>query len=201
MGRNLCGTPGGVSLFPVIWSATPGSCPARLVLGTRRLSPLSTLLLLSVRKDSHDKWPAVKVKNWRSNLLLFFYWTEWIPCIGKAMSKCRILLVCVCVRGRDRGSRWKLRVRESRCRERERESLRTIGRRLTPVSALPFPQDTRSMLSPWPLRKPGCLQGSGWYSAARPPPSSMWASNSIGRTLVRPWSVLVLCDGSWACIL
>lgn len=47
-GRILCGMPGRVSRFPVIWSATLAWCPARHTLEIRLLSPLSTLLLLSV---------------------------------------------------------------------------------------------------------------------------------------------------------
>lgn len=89
-------------------------------------------------------------------------------------------------------------------RERVWSLRRTIGCRLTAVSSLPFPQDTRSITSPWPPTKWGCQWGSGLCSVALPTPSSTWALNSTGRTLVRPWSVskpfLPFCDCYCFCL-
>ena len=141
------------------------------------------------------------------NAVEVFHWSEWTQqCHGKTASQCWILLNCVCVCERQWQSVSKYDklseprregVERERERERERESERerdcrlgrTMASRLTAVSSLPFPQDTRSMTSPWPRRKWSCLRGSGWCSAAWPTPSSTWASSSTGLTLVRPWSV------------
>lgn len=170
MGGILSGTPRQGSPFPVTWSAMLGWCPVRLALEMRHLSLHSTL------------WPL--------------------------LVRCGYLCVCVCVLFCSSVYRDTASVvmythtlhRMNRCGKRVSGLRRTIGHRLTAASSLPFPQDTRSMTSPWPRHKWGCLSGSGWCWAALPTPSSTWALSSTGLTPVRGWSVsegflLFFCDG------
>lgn len=116
MGKNLCGMPEGVSLFPVIWSAMLGSCPARLILEMKRLSPLSTLLLLLVRVAC---------------FFCFFEESEYYALEWLHLNVGFYLLVYV--KARDGGNRWKLGVRETVCSLR-----RTMSRQLTPGVCPPF---------------------------------------------------------------
>lgn len=192
MGRSLCGTPGQVSPFPVTWSALLESCPARLVLEMRHLIPLSTLWLLWVRWSKIQRTMCVLLNTLLKERKCLVVRDEGIVIMSDHHGQMKEGHV-VSERGRVSAERervWSLR--------------RTIGCRLTAVSSLPFPQDTRSMTSPWPPRKWGCLWGSGLCSAALLTPSSMWASNSTGRTLVRPWSVpkpfLLFCDRQCFCM-
>lgn len=70
MGRTRCGMPRRASLYPLIWSATPVWCPARLALETRPLILLCTSWLLSVRwKVTHRFSERV---NLTENMLWIF---------------------------------------------------------------------------------------------------------------------------------